>query len=170
MIASTFLFPGAFSPQVTFAGNPRTPNLGPREIRKEGFESITRNRAPRDPGGWRGQGGRIHSARIRISPALSRKEGLAGILKGPKKGVKVEGDRKAGARLNAWVFGDKEGLGPETVYPDSRAVEWDLPGAGDCCDLRKPSCLLLPVHVAQHDCLGPGASVLTAEGHQLVRL
>lgn len=36
-----------------------------------------------------------------------------------------------GARQDAWVLGDEEGLCPETMYQDSRVVEWDLPGAGD---------------------------------------
>lgn len=65
------------------------------------------------------------------APALRHRGGLAGIRKkGPKKGLMEEGDRKAGAGLDASVLDHEEGLGPETMYQDSRVVEWDVPGTG----------------------------------------
>ena len=42
-----------------------------------------------------------------------------------------EEDRKTGAGLDAWVPDDEKGPGPETMYQDSRVVEWDLLGAGN---------------------------------------
>lgn len=92
------------------------------------------------------------------APALRHRGGLAGILKkGPKKGLMEEGDRKAGAGLDASVLDDEEGLGPETMYQDSRVVEWDVPETGDRCDTPKLSCILLSANVAQGDCLALGS-------------